>query len=160
MRYRPQQWSTRPNWRTYRPGEGASWFGFDCVRDLEGLPPEILMVPLVGHTLGHVGIAVSQSERWSLLAGDAYFFHAEMDAEDPWCTPGLRLYQTLMQKDRKARLHNQDRLRRLRADHGATVSLFCSHDVTEFERLAGYSARVPAEALATPATPLHPLTVA
>src|SRR6185369_2243687 len=54
MRYRPQQWaSTQPRWRTYRAGEGEPWFGLDCVRQLQGLPPEILLVPLIGHTLGH-----------------------------------------------------------------------------------------------------------
>ena len=37
---------------------GERWFGFECVRDLAGLPPEILMVPLAGHTVGHAGIAI------------------------------------------------------------------------------------------------------
>ena len=33
--------------------------GFDGVRQLEGLPPEILMVPMPGHTWGHAGVAVA-----------------------------------------------------------------------------------------------------
>ena len=53
-RYRPQQWSTRANWRGYDPGEGDHWNGFQCVRQMEEVPPEILLVPLVGHTHGHV----------------------------------------------------------------------------------------------------------
>jgi hypothetical protein len=69
-----------------------------------------------------------------------------MDAERPWCTPGLRFYQTLLEKNRHARLQNQARLRRLKAERSANVELFCSHDVTEFERLAKRSARLPAAA--------------
>lgn len=152
MRYRPQQWSSRDRWRTYVRGEGESWFGFDAVRDLDGLPPEILLVPLVGHTLGHAGVAVHADRGWLLLAGDAYFYRAEMDPEIPRCTPGLRLYQTLMEKDRRARLWNRDRLRLLGMDHGGEITITSSHDPVEFERLAGRS-------LVTPAPPryLHPV---
>jgi glyoxylase-like metal-dependent hydrolase (beta-lactamase superfamily II) len=116
------------------------------VRDLDGVPPEVLLVPLPGHTLGHVGVAVQLGERWLLQAGDAYFYHREMDLERPWCTPGLRLYQTLMEQDREARLRNQDRLRALKAEQGAGVNVFASHDLEEFERLSGRSAQIPAEA--------------
>src|SRR6195952_5099655 len=34
----PQQWATRPQWRTYSAIAGERWFGFDCVRGLKGLP--------------------------------------------------------------------------------------------------------------------------
>jgi glyoxylase-like metal-dependent hydrolase (beta-lactamase superfamily II) len=145
MRFRPQQWSTQRNWRTYFYGQGSSWFGFDCVRDLVGLPPEILLVPLIGHTLGHAGVAIRRGEDWMLHAGDAYFFHAEMD-EKPRCTPGLRFYQWMMEKDRSERLRNQDRLRALCRERSAAVRVFCAHDVTEFERLTGRSSGQPADA--------------
>jgi glyoxylase-like metal-dependent hydrolase (beta-lactamase superfamily II) len=147
MRYRPAQWSSMSRWQVYESGEGEPWYGFDCVRALEGLPPEILLVPLVGHTYGHAGVAIErEGGGWLLLAGDAYFFHREMDAE-PWCTPGLRFYQWMMEKDRGARLWNQERLRQLRAVHEGDVEIVCSHDVTELERLTGRSVRVPADAL-------------
>jgi glyoxylase-like metal-dependent hydrolase (beta-lactamase superfamily II) len=137
MRYRPQQWSTRANWRVYRAGEGEPWFGFDAVRELEGLSPDILLVPLIGHTLGHAGVAVNRGDRWLLQTGDAYFHRGEMDPRRPRCTPGLRMYQTLMEKDRRARLWNQRRLRELHRQHGARVTVMCGHDPVEFERLAG-----------------------
>jgi len=145
QRFRPQQWSRREHWRTYLTERGESWFGFEGVQRLDGLPPELLLVPLIGHTLGHAGIAMGQGEHWSLLAGDAYFYHAEMDLERPWCTPGLRMYQTMLEKDRKARLGNQARLRELRRSRGDQVDIFCSHDVREFERLAGHPEQLPAE---------------
>lgn len=137
LRYRPQQWSTRANWRTYTSHSGEKWFGFDCVRDLVGVSHEILLVPLVGHTFGHAGVAIDRGfNDWLLQAGDAYFYHQEMDLERPYCTPGLRLYQRMMEKDRTARLHNQDRLRELKRDNAALVHLTSSHDMLEFEQLA------------------------
>jgi glyoxylase-like metal-dependent hydrolase (beta-lactamase superfamily II) len=155
QRYRPQQWSTQPQWHGYAAGGGDSWFGFERVRQLDGLPPGIALVPLIGHTFGHAGVAIERENGWLLQAGDAYFFHAEMD-ERPRCTPGLRFYQWMMEKDRHARRHNQDRLRDLRRQHGSEVEIFCSHDVVEFERLAGRSAEVPAEAMARPVTRSRP----
>jgi glyoxylase-like metal-dependent hydrolase (beta-lactamase superfamily II) len=142
MRYRPQQWSTRDSWRTYSAGNGESWQGFGCVRDLAGVPPEILLVPLLGHTLGHAGVAVRREGGWLLYAADAYFYHAEMSRR-PYCTPGLRLYQTMMQKDREQRLANQRRLRELALTHD-DISVFCAHDVREFEQLSGRSLVAPA----------------
>lgn len=152
LRYRPQQWGSRDRWRTYARGEGETWFGFDAVRNLDGLPPEILLVPLIGHTRGHAGVAVRGELGWLLQAGDAYFYRAEMDPAVPRCTPGLRLYQTLMEKDRKARLWNRDRLRLLGMDHGGEVTVTCSHDPVEFERVAGRPLAVPA-----PPRYLHPV---
>lgn len=148
QRFRPQQWSTRGQWLAYRAGRGEKWMGFEQVRNLAGLPPELALVPLPGHTFGHTGVAVHQGERWLLLAGDAYFHPREMDLANPRCTPGLRFYQWMMEKDRAARFENQERLRELKRRHGGEVTLFCSHDVEEFERLAGRSARLPAEAMA------------
>jgi glyoxylase-like metal-dependent hydrolase (beta-lactamase superfamily II) len=137
MRYRPQQWSTSANWRVYANTVGERWYGFDCVRGLEGLPPEIVLVPLIGHTLGHAGVAVQRTGGyWHLQSGDAYFYHAEMDLDHPRCTPGLRFYQWMMEKDRAARLHNQQRLRELKRAHGKAVRVYSSHDLHEFESLS------------------------
>jgi glyoxylase-like metal-dependent hydrolase (beta-lactamase superfamily II) len=138
IRYRPQQWGgTRARWHAYAPGEGETWFGFSAARALEGLGDGIALVPLVGHTLGHAGVAVHEDGSWLLLAGDAYFWHGEMDVVRPRCPPGLRLYQWLTQKDGPARRWNQRRLRALRSQHRAEVRIVCSHDRFEFEAVAG-----------------------
>jgi glyoxylase-like metal-dependent hydrolase (beta-lactamase superfamily II) len=144
MRYRPQQWSTQGHWRTYEYGMGEGWFGFESVRDLAGVPPEILMVPLIGHTFGHAGVAIRRADGWMLQAGDAYFYHQEMDAQ-PRCTPGLRFYQWMMEKDRHDRLGNQARLRRLCQEKRGEVRVFCAHDPYEFERLTGRPTHQPAD---------------
>jgi glyoxylase-like metal-dependent hydrolase (beta-lactamase superfamily II) len=137
-RYRPQQWDDVTSWKLYPMGGGEPWFGFDAVRDLHGLPPEILLVPLAGHTWGHSGIAIrEEGGGWLLHAGDAYFYRGEVGSETYSCPPGMRYYQRMMEVDRRARLTNQDRLRRLSLDHGADVRLFCAHDAVEFEILSG-----------------------
>jgi glyoxylase-like metal-dependent hydrolase (beta-lactamase superfamily II) len=145
QRFRPQQWSSHNRWQVYNPTRGESWHGFECVRDIPGLPPEILLVPLPGHTYGHAGVAVQDSGRWLLQAGDAYFYHCEMNVENPWCTPGLNFYQDMMEKDRMLRLSNQHRLRELRKAHGKDIEIFCSHDPVEFERLAHSAMQNPAD---------------
>jgi glyoxylase-like metal-dependent hydrolase (beta-lactamase superfamily II) len=133
-RYCPPQWDDIAQWQHYETG-GEPWFGFAAVRDLKGLPPDILMIPLKGHTRGHAGIAVRTGEGWLLHAGDAYFFRHEMDAANPRCPPGLRLLQRMTETDRPARLSNQRRLRELGHDRSADVRLFCSHDAVELEAL-------------------------
>ncbi len=134
-RFRPQQWQDGGNWRVY-PVSGEPWFGFQTVRALEGLPPEILMVPLTGHTAGHCGVAVQGDAGWKLLAGDAYFNHREIDPRRPHVPLGARAYQTMMQVDRARRLENQRRLRDLSRDHGREIDIFCSHDPHDMDRHA------------------------
>ena len=145
-RFRPGQWAGSGPWRTY-PVQGERWFGFESVRGLEGLPPEILMVPLPGHTAGHCGVAVQEDGRWKLLAGDAYFHHSELE-DVRRCPPGARLYQSVMEVDRGLRFANQDRLRALRRAHGTEVDIFCSHDPHDLDAKlfsrAGLGARPPA----------------
>lgn len=134
-RFRPQQWRDGGPWREY-PVSGERWFGFETVRGLQGLPPEILMVPLVGHTAGHCGVAVQGEAGWKLLAGDAYFHHSEIDPARPAVPPGARVYQAMMEVDRGKRLQNQARLRDLARDHHGQVDIFCSHDPHDMDRLA------------------------
>lgn len=137
-RYRPGQWNEVDQWRLYPFGGGEAWFGFDAVRDLDGLPPEILLVPLAGHTWGHAGVAVCEDDgNWLLHAADAYFYRGEIGSERYECTPALRGYQRMMEVDRSARLTNQARLRRLSLDHTGEVRIFCAHDPVEFDILAG-----------------------
>ncbi|MGE7136639.1 MBL fold metallo-hydrolase [Luteibacter sp. NPDC031894] len=147
QRFRPQQWMHRDLWRTYVAGQGENWFGFERVQRLDGIRGDVLLVPLPGHTHGHCGIAVRGEAGWLFLAADAYFHEREMDVARPYCTPGLRFYQWMLEKDRDARLTNQLRLRALAAEHDGEVKVFCSHDAAEFERLAGRPAGLPADAL-------------
>ena len=48
---------------------GEKWFDFDAIR----LPfsPEMWLIPLVGHTRGHCGVAIKTNNGWHLHCGDA-----------------------------------------------------------------------------------------
>jgi glyoxylase-like metal-dependent hydrolase (beta-lactamase superfamily II) len=129
-RYRPEQWDDVHRWKTYVPGDGSTWFGFQAVRQLDGLPPEVLILPLAGHTWGHAGIAVQDGTGWLLHAGDAYFHRDELRCANYRCPAGLRAYQRLMEVDRNARLTNQFRLRALARQH-REVRVVCGHDASE-----------------------------
>ena len=129
-RYRPGQWSGLSGWTGYQP-RGEKWYGFEAVTTLKGLPPEILLVPLAGHTSGHAGIAVSQPHGWLLHGGDAWFYRGEMDVQKPYCTPGLRFYQWMMAMDNGARHRTQQQLRELFGRYHQEITFFCSHDAKE-----------------------------
>lgn len=129
-RYSPQQLRHSKYWQTYFP-EGERWYGFQSVRDLEGLPPEILLIPLVGHTEGHAGVAIETDQGWLLHAGDAYFYRGEMD-EIYNCTPGLIAYQKMMEVYREKRLMNQSRLRELALNYKHEITVFSAHDAVEY----------------------------
>ncbi|RAY16389.1 MBL fold metallo-hydrolase [Actinomadura craniellae] len=131
QRYRPIQWEHGPDWRTYSGADGERWFGFEAVRELAGLPEDILLVPLAGHSRGHTGVAVRTGDRWLLHAGDAFFFRGEVDPARPYCPPGLRVFQTVVQEDGAARHTNRRRLADLVGGHGDQVDVFCAHDLTQ-----------------------------
>jgi glyoxylase-like metal-dependent hydrolase (beta-lactamase superfamily II) len=132
-RYRPAQFDKIGNWQRYG-ATGEPWFGFDAVRDLAGLPPEILLVPLPGHTWGHAGVAIHRGDTWLLHAGDAYFYRGEMREAQRHCTPGLRAYQTMMEVSREQRFANQARLRNLSISERQRLTMICAHDPVEFDR--------------------------
>jgi glyoxylase-like metal-dependent hydrolase (beta-lactamase superfamily II) len=129
-RYQPEQLTHSNLWTTYFP-EGERWDGFQCVRDLKGLPPEILLVPLVGHTEGHTGVAFETDKGWLLYAGDAYFFRGEME-KNYHCPAGLKAYQKMMEVNRDLRLMNQQRLRHLAQNYAHEVTIFSAHDAIEY----------------------------
>lgn len=132
QRYRPVQWSHGARWELHDVA-GETWQGLRAVRELPGLPPELLLVPTVGHSAGHAAVAIQSADGWLLHCGDAYFHRGEVDPSAPGCPPGLQLFQWLVAHDRKARLDNQARLREL-ASTDAGVRLFCAHDPHELSR--------------------------
>jgi glyoxylase-like metal-dependent hydrolase (beta-lactamase superfamily II) len=117
---------------------GDTWKGFSAVRALSARESEVLLVPLQGHTRGHVAVAVRDANGWLLHCGDAYFFHGEV-MEPPHCTPGFAIFQRLMAFDDGLRVKNQARLRALHAS-ATDVHLFSAHDPVELARLQGASA--------------------
>jgi glyoxylase-like metal-dependent hydrolase (beta-lactamase superfamily II) len=134
LRYDPRQWAHGASW-SHGLDSGEPWRGFEGVRQLEGLPPEVLLVPLHGHSVGHAGVAVARGDgSWLLHAGDAYFHRGEVHASEPPCPGAWRVFQRLIQTCGVERLDNQRRLRELAATH-PEVRVFCAHDAVELDRL-------------------------
>jgi glyoxylase-like metal-dependent hydrolase (beta-lactamase superfamily II) len=137
-RYIPGHWSHEPNWKLYGNG-GENWFGFSGVRPFSNRETDILIIPLPGHTPGHSGVAVRGPDKWLLHAGDAFFFHGQIE-NPPVPTPlGLRIFQRKADTDRAARKANQERLRVLNEKHGHEVTIFNAHDPVSFDRCAGHA---------------------
>ena len=136
-RYVEKQWAHGPRWTEHGSG-GEAWNGFTA---LPVVGDDVLVLPLRGHTRGHAAVAVRRpgDAGWLLHAGDAFFFHGEMD-RPPTCPSGLRLFQTMVQMDKTARHANQERLRDLVARTETSgpdgVTVFCAHDAVMFDRLA------------------------
>ena len=127
-RYARRQFVHQPNWHLHDLEMGEKWMDFDAVRPIPGVDPDILLIPLPGHSRGHCGVAVRSSSGWILHAGDAFFHHAELRPGHRECPAGLRVYQNVFQDDRTLRKHNQERLRELAQSSGDRVRILCSHD--------------------------------
>ena len=135
-RYRSAQWAHGPKWEVHEATGGDTWFGLESVGPLAGLPEDdFRLVPLVGHTRGHVGVAVRADTGWLLHAGDAYF-HRDQMAEEPSIPPVTKLFEARVQTIAKERVANQRRLRELRRDN-KEVTVFSAHDNTELAALRG-----------------------
>jgi len=134
VRYRAgaAHWAHGPKWSPHEL-DGDHWLGFESIHVLPGADPEILLIPLRGHTLGHTAVAVQREGRWLLHCGDAYF-HRDEVATPHSCPPALRLFQNVVQADGNLRHANQERLRELARRHGEEVELICSHDPVTLER--------------------------
>jgi glyoxylase-like metal-dependent hydrolase (beta-lactamase superfamily II) len=133
QRYRSVQFAHGPAWETYE-ALGEPWKGVPAVRQLEGLPPDILALPLSGHSRGHAAIAVDTGHGWLVHAGDAYFHRSVTNHGDtsgmPWALRGIERFIAFDYKRVRA---NHAMLAEL-AKHD-DVRIFSSHDPIEYERL-------------------------
>lgn len=130
-RYRSAHFAHGPKWEVYAP-QGEPWRGFPCVRELRGLPPELLLVPLEGHTRGHCAVAVEAPGGPLLHCGDAYFHRNALQPSQGAVPLGLRLFERTIAVDRAAVRQNHERLIALRG--GREVNIFCAHDPEELAR--------------------------
>jgi glyoxylase-like metal-dependent hydrolase (beta-lactamase superfamily II) len=142
-RWRPAQWGDTGRWHTVetRLGtrrSGDTLFGLPNVREIAGLPPEFLFVPLPGHTPGHAGVAVKGPRGWMLHAGDAYFNRAEAHG-DGSAPPLVAAYERVMAAIPALQHESLLRLRRMLRAPDADIAVFCTHDPVEFAAMSAWS---------------------
>jgi len=129
----PAHWSHQPEWKLYSSFENW-WFGFDAARILEGITPEIWLIPLPGHTRGHCGVAVKTAEKWLFHCGDAYISYSDIDPEhSPHSRPSW------IQPLANRLFPHTPRLQALYHNHGDEIDMFCAHDPFELARLQNAS---------------------
>jgi glyoxylase-like metal-dependent hydrolase (beta-lactamase superfamily II) len=137
IRYRLPQLAHGPAWETYG-ALGEPWKGVPAARQLEGLPPEILALPMPGHSRGHAAIAVDTGRGWLVHAGDAYFHRSVLERGDAAAMPwGLRAIERFIAADYGRVRANHAMLAQLAGRDDVTV--FSAHDPVEYERLRAAS---------------------
>jgi glyoxylase-like metal-dependent hydrolase (beta-lactamase superfamily II) len=132
-RYRSPQLAHGPAWETF-DALGEPWKGVPAVRRLDGLPPEILALPMAGHSLGHAAIAVDAGRGWLVHAGDAYFHRSVLERGNASVTPwALRFIERFIAHDYASVRASHARLAELAKRDDVTV--FSAHDPVEYEQL-------------------------
>lgn len=126
-RYRPIQWAHGPDFRLYPAEEGDTWQQFERCKRLEGLPPELLLVPLPGHTRGHCGVAVHAPGGWWLHAGDAFTQRREL-THGQRAAPAIRLFHRLVDEDRALQRATLVRLQHLALRAADRIQIVSAHD--------------------------------
>ncbi|NIS79804.1 MAG: MBL fold metallo-hydrolase [Anaerolineales bacterium] len=129
--YDASHWAHEPDWVLHEE-VNHSFYGLDCIQIMPGVDPEILMVPLTGHTRGHCGVAIRMPDGWLFQCGDAASpFHQDTDLHDrdksQYCAnilPRWFAYRVIGP--------HVPRLRVLVREHGQEVSVISSHDIYSF----------------------------
>ncbi len=131
LRFRKAQLQDITKWQNHRE-INTDWFGLDAIDLTKQLGFDAKIVPLIGHTRGHVGIAVKSENKWLLHCGDAYF-HPSQITQNPQMPIGLALFEKQVQTNPADRIATQEKLRALHLAH-PEIEMFCAHDVSELER--------------------------
>ena len=135
-RYRECHFSHGPKWVTHDIVSDERWFGMECISNIPGLPSEIIIVPLRGHTHGHCGVAVDTGDGWILHCGDAYYIKEELRQKGR-VSFGVRAFRRVAHIDFAQAMHNVDMLKMIAREHGDEVTTIASHDQFEYRNLFG-----------------------
>lgn len=135
-RYRRCHFSHGPRWLTYKGYFGESWMNFACIRNLKNLPPEIILVPLPGHTRGHSGVAINTGSGWLLHCGDAYYFKDELNP-DKTLPLFHKIFRHVAHVNYAGAMHQLERIWELWTKNRETLKIIASHDQVEYMDLFG-----------------------
>jgi glyoxylase-like metal-dependent hydrolase (beta-lactamase superfamily II) len=85
--YHPEHWAHGPDWVLHEL-TGDTWYDLEAIKLID-FEPEIWLVPLIGHTPGHLAVAVKQGQGWVLHGGDAVPFDVKVNEVSEWITRKL-----------------------------------------------------------------------
>jgi glyoxylase-like metal-dependent hydrolase (beta-lactamase superfamily II) len=132
--YRPEHAAHHPKWQTHTLGS-ERWFGLDCAAPIRIGETDFVMIPFIGHTRGHCGVAVRMGDEWLMHCGDAYGYYRQILAQ-PYRHPSGRLMETIVTTGFKMPKRHWVSISNLLREHPNQIQAFCSHDAHEFTRLA------------------------
>ena len=89
------------------------------------------MIPLLGHSKGHCGIAIKQQDGWVFFCGDAYFSHLQLNPQNKLRT--LAKLERIFAENNSMRLDNLHKIQQL-AQSQKNIEIICAHDPVELER--------------------------
>jgi glyoxylase-like metal-dependent hydrolase (beta-lactamase superfamily II) len=129
--YETAHWAHGPRWVRHELGE-EEWFGLPCaqVRGIESL--RLVLIPLIGHTPGHCGVAVEVEGGWIMHCGDAYVRDMQIDAKDP--RSAFPKWAEVLERSLFP-VSAIQKLQALKRDHEARVRTFAAHDPNAFAEM-------------------------
>lgn len=133
-RYRPCHFAHGPDWVLHETLSARDWFGLECIRELPGLGPGFLLIPLPGHTRGHCGVALETDDGWLLHCGDACYVGEELD-DQPHLPLGIRLFRRIAHVQYAEAMLQMERLRGALRESAGSVATLASHDAAACRRL-------------------------
>ena len=89
------------------------------------------MIPLLGHSQGHCGVAIKQNDGWLFFCGDAYFSHLQLNPTNRLRT--LDKLERFFAEDNQRRIDNLHKIQQL-AQNEKNIEIICAHDPIELAR--------------------------
>lgn len=130
-RYRNQQFNKHRHWNFVEPIYGESWFNLEKVQGFKIFQDDILLIPLLGHTEGHCGVAIQYQGQWLLFCGDAYYSHQQLNPQNK--LPALNLTERLFAHNNAARIRSLKQIQQLALEQ-PQIEIMCAHDPVELKR--------------------------
>ncbi len=125
-RYSSAQFSHCPRWVEYSLDDVA-FFDLPARRVNTKLEVDVRLIPLLGHTQGHCGVAIESDGHWMLHIGDAYYLRDELtNLQHP-----VDQLATLRADDNLLRKQSLDMLRQLHQRNDVSLTMCGYHDVSE-----------------------------
>lgn len=131
LRYKTEQFKNHRHWHFIEPQFGENWFNLTQVRGFKIFKDEILMIPLLGHTEGHCGIAIQQQGQWLLFCGDAYYSHLQLNPKNKLAA--LEITERLFASNNLQRIQTLRDIQKL-THQQPMIDILCAHDPVELRR--------------------------